>query len=678
MVGTRSQSQGSDPVAALHHLRCSVFGETITSGTLLACFQDLGLNDIDDFLFLEYSDFTCAQVQEAHRPSPIVLRKLMQAQLWYKTHPSPNGVSTWFDLDIDTLVNFVRSGHSNTSSTPVTKPVTGIIASSSPSTVPDPVRDFQKSIKRDITHYEEFKDDTKWAEWHRHFTSMAATHGMDNVLSHTYVPETEIEKALFREQQKFLYSVFDRCLRTAKSIKFVRAHEKDKDAQALYLGLVEAYSKGISAELTEEHILDEIHKLRLTSSWTRPLEAFFTLFEHKVLDLESVRDQTVSETEKRKWLDAAIREHTELQEAVSMSKIVQQTTSGSTTSLSYDQYYNMLLSHAKVLDKQNKASRKANKANRDRHRTGFIPQEEWAKMTPEERIEHIENRREASTQEDFETDPGYDNEPLSTHEAQTNSSSSPTGDPPPSPLSQTSTTESPAAESFLRMVQAANRATQDTTQATKVPPGTKIVIDGQTFTANMARSYRVPRNEQVHPMKGSLIDGGCNGGIAGEDVRIIHVTDEAAKIKGIEDVELNSFPIVTAAGLIQSTVGPIIGIFHQYANYGKGNTIHSVSQIRMYGHKIDDIPKACGGQQSLFTRDGYTIPFAVRDGLCHRDMQPPTDHELSILPHVIMTSDFPWDPGSLNSEPNTEDCSYGITIEANSLSLDGEETATEK
>ena len=102
------------------------------------------------------------------------------------------------------------------------------------------------------------------------------------------------------------HSYVNCCLNTAKSIKFVHAHEKDKDAQALYQGLVEAYVKGISAELTEEHILDEIHKLRLMSSWSRPLEAFFMLFEHKILNLEGIREETIADSKKCKRLYAAI------------------------------------------------------------------------------------------------------------------------------------------------------------------------------------------------------------------------------------------------------------------------------------------------------------------------------------------------------------------------------------
>ena len=57
----------------------------------------------------------------------------------------------------------------------------------------------------------------------------------------------------------------------------------------------------------------------------------------------------------------------------------------------------------------------------------------------------------------------------------------------------------------------------------------------------------------------------------------------------------------------------------------------------------------------LITREGYIIPLQVKDGLCYMKMRPPTDEELSSLPHVIMTSDDEWDPSAVDNDgPNLE------------------------
>ena len=70
---------------------------------------------------------------------------------------------------------------------------------------------------------------------------------------------------------------------------------------------------------------------------------------------------------------------------------------------------------------------------------------------------------------------------------------------------------------------------------------------------------------------GALMDSGANGGMAGSDMRILtyHAQDRA-HVTGIAGNSLLDLPIGTGAALIATMHGPIIGIFHQYAYYGKG------------------------------------------------------------------------------------------------------------
>jgi hypothetical protein len=41
-------------------------------------------------------------------------------------------------------------------------------------------------------------------------------------------------------------------------------------------------------------------------------------------------------------------------------------------------------------------------------------------------------------------------------------------------------------------------------------------------------------------------------------------------------------------GIINSTQGPIIGLFHQYAHIGTGNIIHATNQLHHFGIEGDD------------------------------------------------------------------------------------------
>jgi hypothetical protein len=55
----------------------------------------------------------------------------------------------------------------------------------------------------------------------------------------------------------------------------------------------------------------------------------------------------------------------------------------------------------------------------------------------------------------------------------------------------------------------------------------------------------------------------------------------------------------------------------------------------------DNSIKASGGQR-LTTPDGYVIPIDIIIGLPYIKMHPYTDTEYNMLPHVIFTSDVPW------------------------------------
>ena len=54
-------------------------------------------------------------------------------------------------------------------------------------------------------------------------------------------------------------------------------------------------------------------------------------------------------------------------------------------------------------------------------------------------------------------------------------------------------------------------------------------------------------------------------------MKVIHTTPRKINIVGIDDHELTGLNVVTAAALLDTQRGPIIGIFHEYAHLGKGN-----------------------------------------------------------------------------------------------------------
>jgi hypothetical protein len=66
--------------------------------------------------------------------------------------------------------------------------------------------------------------------------------------------------------------------------------------------------------------------------------------------------------------------------------------------------------------------------------------------------------------------------------------------------------------------------------------------------------------------------------------------------------------------------------------------------MEAFGADIND--RSCrlpGGKQCILV-NGYQIPLDFKNGIPYLQCRKPTEAELGLLPHIIMTSDVEWDP----------------------------------
>ena len=156
---------------------------------------------------------------------------------------------------------------------------------------------------------------------------------------------------------------------------------------------------------------------------------------------------------------------------------------------------------------------------------------------------------------------------------------------------------------------------------------------------------------RVNQSNHHLIDRGANGGLAGADMRVIHTTPRKINIVAIDDHELTGLNVVTAAALLDTQKGPIIGVFHEYAHLGKGWSIHAAGQMEWFNCQVDDRSKIVGGAQRIETSEGYVIPLFIESGLVYmHTIRIPTDQDLQTYPHVFFTSPDIWDASVLDHE----------------------------
>jgi hypothetical protein len=161
--------------------------------------------------------------------------------------------------------------------------------------------------------------------------------------------------------------------------------------------------------------------------------------------------------------------------------------------------------------------------------------------------------------------------------------------------------------------------------------------------------YKVSYHKEHHGISLSLVDRGANGGVAGNDVRVIFKTNCTVDIKGIDNHCCTNINIGTVGGVIHTNKGRLIGIMHQYALLYKGSSIHSPCQFEWYkNYENDKSILVPGGLQRIQTLDGYMIPLSIQDGLTHLNIRPYTDQEFDTLPHIILTSELEWDPSVLD------------------------------
>ena len=112
----------------------------------------------------------------------------------------------------------------------------------------------------------------------------------------------------------------------------------------------------------------------------------------------------------------------------------------------------------------------------------------------------------------------------------------------------------------------------------------------------------------------SLIDRGANGGIAGDNVRVLSVSDHRVDVSGVGNHKLTDLKIVSAGGVMSTHKGDVVAILHQYALIPGSMTIHSSLQLEAFRQNVDDRSHKLGGSQSITTVEGYVVPLNICNG----------------------------------------------------------------
>ena len=493
----------------------------------------------------------------------------------------------------------------------------------------------------------------------------------------------EYEQQLFQEQQDFLYSVLISSLKTDFSEALVKDHEGDAQ---LILELLHEHHTGNSQYSRSEinRITKYLTNIKLDDTWRGTNESFLMHYNGQLRLLDSLvdSDEKLPDNTRVTFLESAVESVPDLRR-VKITDNVLQAQLDSTRPISYRSYFDLLKDAAFHLDQATKRGNKIRRANvhfsepndEDEHQNlssddpQVIQQEDVSSETPEPLSysvfqSHFHGSSTSNTQKIFLPKPIWEN--LSKDQQQmiidhnrslpkSGSSSFSTPNKSPSPLPHKPTPQQTAKSQQVHTHQS-DQSTADTTKVETTPSDPLLAMVHQSIhtsaddASDITKVLSAKRSRQIQVCKhyifqhanhtnNQLVDRGANGGLAGSDMRVIYKTHRKINISGIDNHEVTGLDVVTAATLLNTSLGKVIGIFNEYAYLGKGSSIHSSGQLEWFKTLVDEKSIKVGGTQLITTLDGYSIPLLIRDGLAYAtSLGRPTDQDMDTYPHVFFTS----------------------------------------
>ena len=297
--------------------------------------------------------------------------------------------------------------------------------------------------------------------------------------------------------------------------------------------------------------------------------------------------------------------------------------------------------------------------------------DEWCMTPPEEEI-HFSGAYDEDEYQNLISD---DNQVIQQEKFKPNSGSPHLSAPnkSPSPFPHLPTPQQTAKPQQVHTHQS-DESTTDTIKTETTPSDLLLAMAHQSINTSddaapdISNVLSVKRSSQIqvcqhYPFQHAnhtnkqLVDHGTNEDLAGPDMRGIDRTYRKIKIQDIDNHDVADLDVVTAATLLNTPQGKVIGIFNEYAYLWKGSPIHSSVQLEWLQTNVDETSVKFGCTQLINTLDGYSVPLPIKDGLAYANsLGKPTDQDMDTYPHVFITSPDEWDHSQVPDQPFGDPC----------------------
>ena len=432
---------------------------------------------------------------------------------------------------------------------------------------------------------------------------------MNSLTDPNFTPGSDgYEQQLFEEQQDFLYSVLISSLKTEFSEAFVKDHEGD--AQLIH-DLPHEHHTGNSQYSRAEinRITKYLTNIKLNDTWRGTNESFLMHYNDQLRLLDSLvaSDEKLPDNTRVTFLESAVESVPDLR-CVKITDNVLQAQLDSTRSISYRSYFDLLKDAAFHLDQATKRGNKIRRINvhfsgpndEDEHQNlssddNQVIQQENVCSEPPEPLSyslfqsHFQGSSTSNTQKIFLPKPIWEKlskdqqQMIIDHNRSLPRSGSPHLSTPkksPSPLPRKPTPQQTTKSQQVHTHQSDESTTDTITPETTASHPLLAMVHQSIHTSDddasdISNVLSVKRSRQIQVCQRylfqhanhtnqQLVDRGANGDLAGSAMRVIHKTHRKINIQGIDNHEVAGLDVVTAATLLNTSQGKVIGIFNAF------------------------------------------------------------------------------------------------------------------
>jgi hypothetical protein len=368
-------------------------------------------------------------------------------------------------------------------------------------------------LKRDLKDYTEIKERHYFTSWMDSVRTVAILHNSDNPLDRDYTPVTAVEMAVFRLDNTYMYAVANKTVKYPSGKTIIATHKKTMDGQAVFKALNDEATGTTVRQINETKLTEALKAMDANpDKWGKTMEEFVDAWLIKASQLDDVRGSPLPDDEKKTIFVEAVKHHPVAIAAIQQQEGIEKVFKRQFPHLKYVQTFDNLIDDIRMTCQQydnvhgeNLTAKKAVPVDSDEN-----IRRANAALTEAEKSQNYEKYKVALKASGLWVEPDIYNtwtpEQKQAHTEQAKAKRNVTSvAPAAAPVIPTMPPTVPPPQSYATMVAGQHPMVHQA----------YMTVNGRMY--KLALAHRTSQSNGGLKFMGSLVDGGCNGGLAGSD-----------------------------------------------------------------------------------------------------------------------------------------------------------------